>query len=160
MWPSISAGVACGSGRVTLKNASVAWVSIRPRSIHRRESERAHEGGSFLDDRANLGRNGDDVLLLNETNQGIEGVAKGLQQVIGGGVVGGEFREYFVGRLRWVELLGDALEFGLVAVQVGLADLEQAVQGDVDHFIVEQFFRVGDGAQAEVAVRYRQPQCS
>ncbi len=48
--------------------------------------------------------------------------------------------------------LGDAGELGLVLVQVGVGDFEQAVEGDVDHLVVEELFAEGVGAEAVVAV--------
>ncbi len=51
-----------------------------------------------------------------------------------------------------VDFFGDAGELGLIFVEVGVGDLEEAVEGDVDHLVVEEFFAEGVGAESVVAV--------
>ena len=55
--------------------------------------------------------------------------------------------------LGGVDFLGDAGELGLIFVQVGEGDLEQAVERDVHHLVVGELLAEGVGAEPEVAVR-------
>ena len=82
----------------------------------------------------------------------LEKVAGRSEELVGCGVDGGEFGEDLVGGLGGIELVGDAFELGLVFVEVGVGDLEQMVERDVDHLVVEELFAEGVGAEAVVAV--------
>ena len=46
-----------------------------------------------------------------------------------------------------VDFFGDAGELGLIFVEVVEGDLEEAVERDVDHLVVAEFFAEGVGAE-------------
>src|SRR5215469_15320389 len=53
-------------------------VFVRAGSVHRSRTQRAAKWRSFLHDRLYLRGQGDDLLLLNEGDETIEGIAKTL----------------------------------------------------------------------------------
>ena len=55
-----------------------------------------------------------------------------------------------------IDLRGHFLELLLVAPQVRVADLEQAIEGNVYHLVIQQFLAEILRAQSEIAVGCRQ----
>src|SRR5262245_10213031 len=69
----------------------------RSRGIHRSERQSTGKRRRLLHYGWNRGRNGDDLLLLDELLQPAQGVAEGLQQLVGGGMVFALLGQYFFG---------------------------------------------------------------
>ncbi len=113
---------------------------VGPRGIHGGLGGGALEGRRFFKRGLDVGRDGDDVVRADEGDQRVELAVEGVEKLVGRGVDGGEFGEDFLRGFGGVDVLGDAGELGLVLVQVGVGDLEQAVERDVDHFVVEKLF--------------------
>ena len=128
----------------------------RPGRVHRRRGQRAHEGRRLLHNRRHLRRDGHDLVLLDELAQPAQHVAKTLQQLAAGRMVQHRFVQDLLRGPRFVHLRGHALELLLIAPQVLPADLQQAVQRDLHHLVVEQLLAIGLGADPELAVRARQ----
>ncbi len=76
---------------------------------------------------------------------------KGVEELVRGGMDGGELGEDFFRRFGGVDFLGDAGELGLIAMEVGVGDLEQVGERDVDHLVVAELVGEGGGAEAIVA---------
>ena len=111
------------------------------------------KGRRFLDDGRDGRRDGDDLLLLDELPQAAQSIAEGLQQLVGGRVVLAEIGQHGFRAAMWIDLGGDLFELLLVAPQVRIADLEQAIQGNVHHLVVQQLLAEILSSQAKIAVR-------
>ena len=131
-----------GSGSVTLKNASVALFSYGPGVSMDAELRARAKGGVSCTVGAHAGRYGDDLFLLDEADQAAESIAEALQQSIGLGMVLLQHAQHLLGRLVGIDLRGDALQLSLVLVQVVVANLQQTVERDLDHVVVEQLLAV------------------
>src|SRR4051812_20786611 len=55
--------------------------------VHRRRSQRPHKGWRLLQNRRNRRRNRHDAVLRDEIAQSSEGIAKGLEQTLAGGMI-------------------------------------------------------------------------
>ena len=88
-----------------------------------------------------------------KSDQAVEGVAETLQQLIGLGVVLFKRSQHLLRRLRRIDQCRHPLQLRLVLVQVVVADLQQALERDVDHFVVVQFLAIQIRAETIVALR-------
>ena len=120
--------------------------------VHGSGGEGAREGRRFLHDGRDGRWNGDDFVLLDELPQAAQSVAEGLQQLVGGRMVLAQIGQHGLRTAVGINLGGDFLELLLVAPQVGIADLEQAIQGNVHHLVVQQLLAEILRSQAEIAV--------
>src|SRR5215469_5734221 len=98
-----------------------------------------------------LGGDGDDVVRVDEGDEAREGVLKCGEEFVGCRMNGGQFSEDLLRSLCGVNLFSDASELGLIFVEVGVGDFEKAVERDVDHLVVAEFFGEGRGAELVVA---------
>ncbi len=98
----------------------------------------------------------DDVMLLDEVAQTAQDAAERLEQFGGGRMVVFQIVQDLLRGTLGIDLGGDFAELGLVAAQILVADFEQAVERDIDHFVVQQLLAISVGADAEVAVGARQ----
>ena len=97
-----------------------------------------------------------DFLLLDELPQAAQSVAEGLQQLVGGRMVLSQIGQHLRRSAMGIDLGGHFLKLLLVAPQIGIADLEQAIERNIHHLVVQQLLAEILGAQAEIAVGSRQ----
>ncbi len=111
----------CGqffSGRVTLKNASLATVSYGP-GVSIEANVRARiEGRSLFEHRQHRRRNRDDLVRHDVIAQLRHGVAEGSQQLAGGGMVLFEVRQNLLRRLGRIDLRRRFAKLLLVLAQI------------------------------------------
>ena len=98
----------------------------------------------------------DDRVTVEKIDQAVEFGAERIQQPGGRGLIGDQGSQHLCGRLRRIELPGDAREFGLIAAQVRHADVEQSLQRQVHHLFVLQLAPEDVGPETEVPLRARQ----
>ncbi len=126
---------------------------VRARRIHRSKSQSAHEGRSLLDDRQDPRRNPDDMVFFDVGAQAAQHIPKRLQEHARRGVILCRLFQNLPRRLARIDLFRHVPEGLLILPQIGHADLQQAIERDVEVLIVEQLFAIIVGADAEIAVR-------
>ena len=85
--------------------------------------------------------------------QAAQHIAKRLQESCGRGVILCCLFQNLPRRLARIDLFRHVPEGLLILPQIGHADLQQAIERDVEVLIVEQLFAIIVGADAEIAVR-------
>ena len=129
---------------------------VSARDVHGSCGGGAHEGRRLLHDGQDLGGDADDLFLLDELAQAAQDIAETLQQVIRRGMVFPQLSQHLAGAALGVDPLGRLLQSLLIAPQIGVPHLLQAVQGDIHHFVIEEFLSVVLRADAEVTLGNRQ----
>src|SRR6267143_1954662 len=115
----------------------------RSGGLHGGDRGCAHERGRLLHDWQHRRGNGDDAVLLDEAPQVTEGVAERLQQLAGRRMVRAQVLQHLLRRTVRPELSSHTLELALVAAQIGHADLQQMVEGQVHRLFEEQLLAEG-----------------
>ncbi len=136
-----------GGGGVGLKRA---------RGVHGGLGGGAHEGWSLFESGPHVGRNGDDVLLADEPDQTVEGVAEVRHQLAGRRVIFAEHKEHLLRCFAGINLVRQCVECRAVLMQIRVANLKQLIERRGHHVVIEQLQCECVLTDAEVAVRSRQ----
>ena len=127
-----------------------------PGRIHRRRRRRPHERRRLLHLRGIGRRNRDDVMIDDELADRIERVLRGLEQLVGGWMVGLHRGEHLVGTLVRIDLPGRRLERRLVLPAIRFGGREEIGRRHIDHLVVGEREPVHLVSVCEAAGRLRQ----
>ena len=98
-------------------------------------------------------------MRANEGDLRVEAVMKCLQQFVRRRMHRRQLGQLLLRRLGRIDLLRHPRKLRLVLVQVVIANLQQAIQRNIDHLVIRKRLRERVRAIAEVAIRARQQVC-
>ena len=91
------------------------------------------------------------MVLHDILAQAAQSIAKRLKHLVRGRMVLLGVVQNLLRRLVWIDLFCGIAELLLVLAQIGVADLQQLIERNIHHFVVEKLLAVVVGAQAEIA---------
>ncbi len=106
-----------------------------------------------------IGSTGDGIVMiffaLMKSRSLMHCIAERVEQLVRGGMILFQLGQNLLRRFVRIDLRGRGFEALLIRVQIVVADLQQAVERNVDHLFIRQLLRVILRAQPEIAVRLR-----
>src|SRR5215831_4856559 len=127
----------------------------RPGRVHGGGGQGTRERWRFLHNGQHLRRKLDDMVLGQKILQSAQSIAKSLEQLVWRRMIFFQFLQNLLRRFVRIEFCCRIFECLLVQPQVRHADLKQAIERDINIFIVQKLLAEIVGPNAEIAVRLR-----